>query len=264
MPVENEFGTFYPLQITRDGLCIETSVTQTVTPIGSHHDVIGEGVTKALLEKSRIKESENFGPKRNQLNLLNTPYTLFKKMGGDFFAKVNTPFLLEAIGRRDPIPVLTPISMGVTHRLDRDSGGLQLSGFARELMVMTQYGYVYHQESSRFINGDEITRLLRQGGKLEKVELMTDKAYLYHEKSNRFYKGAQAEKLIKQGEILTRPTQSFWKISVPGKALVPFEKRPVALSTSSAGRSTFSVPAKAAGTRTGSTTTVQVKGPGSK
>jgi len=119
----------------------------------------------------------------------------------------------ESMHRSTTITIITPICMQSMYDMASDEHSLVLSEFGRLFLLHARNGYVFNPATSRLINGNKITNLLRLGAKLEKIKLMTSKAYLYHPKSNQYIKKGDAAILQQKGEVLTEPDDFYWSLS---------------------------------------------------
>ncbi len=126
------------------GVPIKLDTNRTNTILGSYG-----GDTKRILAESSYPKTENFGPNKGGINILNVPDEKYVNPD-QFWKDYNEPFLRSAMNRGDNIVMATKPTTGVLTRTLED-GTVVRSGFGREYDFLKANGYRYEVETSTMI-----------------------------------------------------------------------------------------------------------------
>jgi len=139
----------FPQQLqTSSGIVIRANPDKTTTVLGTYVDDTNSIINSQLsLPRSTVIDAPT---QPGSFNLLNTPNSVYGKLGADnFWNDVNKPFIDAAIQRGDDIYLATdPNVWGALNRRLPD-GSVVRTGFGREYDYLTSKGYIYDSSTGR-------------------------------------------------------------------------------------------------------------------
>ena len=124
--------------VTSNGLEIEATSGRTTTILGTYNSD-----TAAIIDELGNVKSLDFGPRVGGFNVLNTPDELYIS-SEQFWKEYNKPWLDNVVQRNDIIKIATEPTYSNLHRINNETGELELTGFGREFMYLIEtYNYTY-------------------------------------------------------------------------------------------------------------------------
>jgi hypothetical protein len=139
----------FPQQLqTSSGIVIRANPDKTTTVLGTYVDDTNSIINSQLsLPRSTVIDAPT---QPGAFNLLNTPNSVYGKLGADnFWNDVNKPFIDAAIQRGDDIYLATdPNVWGALNRRLPD-GSVVRTGFGREYDYLTSKGYIYDSSTGK-------------------------------------------------------------------------------------------------------------------